>query len=960
MGNSPTTIFSGTTQAEDAKDRFNNTLSRIATITAVTVFFPLATGVFFLWILLFLYARMPWWVPAPFALLVWIITFQFDGGAFSAALLHLSLLGDIFGGISSDEGFWSWLSENWVVVIGKQLWFALLAGSTAAAVIAGWKWIRRPKWEERTIWVGPFLKKREEKTAKLIASGQDSPVDGITVGIAIDKRDPRFAGGKPGAPYGKRAILLDSEGAGHTLVVGGSGSGKALDVDTLIPLYSENIEDSLFGETVEFKRMGDIIVGDVLFDENLNPAKVVGAFDEMVNHRCFEVIFSDGSRIVADAEHLWRVKDLGFDGKNKNWVVLNSERIAMSELLCVSGVERFWLPAVKNSRRSDEANEIIKERSIVKIRPIVSRSVRCIAVDSPHNLFLAGENFVPTHNTTTMLMGMRDVIRRGNGLIVVDCKGGPDVPEQVAEWASRYGRKFYHWSMIDPREEYVGPADDGPAYYDPVGRGDPSRRKDLIIGSQRWDVEYYKTVIGDYLQTAFTVMSLVPPTEDVDTLRDIADLLSPQNLIRRASVIPKKDYPDLALALQRLANLGDQEKSGINNMYARLNTIMSSIAGAWLRKDPEGTKDIDLLKIAHEGDVVVFSLDTSNYEETSALLAGLIVQDLKTVSSSLREYPAATPVHVYIDEFAAVDATNISGLLAKARDAKMPVSLATQALADLRRREAHFDSQVIGIVGSFLIHRANGEEDARVYAGLSGLTMKRTTRMSLEYKTGAMNTMDAASSSGKGFSEEKEAYRIDPGVFQSLKQGQCVMIAKIPDERYIAPVRVVREDSAATILNGDGPLDPARKPWGGRKEHKGTFLSSNDEESVPVVLSAKQKKSKEVVVDMQNLDLPFDDVDFDVVGAVDSLEDSRDSVVGETSEPSFVVDDDVEVVFVEEAFIPDKPQVPQRPMRPSLSEEAKDVSGGKKAPDAPLPTIGSISELVTKDAKKKKTHPISE
>jgi len=77
------------------------------------------------------------------------------------------------------------------------------------------------------------------------------------------------------------------------LLLMGRGWGKALSIDT--PIMTVN----------GFKSMGDIKVGDVVFDEEGQPANVVFTTDVMHNHPCFEVVFSDGSKIIADAEHLW-------------------------------------------------------------------------------------------------------------------------------------------------------------------------------------------------------------------------------------------------------------------------------------------------------------------------------------------------------------------------------------------------------------------------------------------------------------------------------------------------------------------------------------------------------------------------------------------------------------------------------------------------------------------------------
>ena len=54
-----------------------------------------------------------------------------------------------------------------------------------------------------------------------------------------------------------------------------------------------------------FRFMGDLNVGDVVYDEDGEPANIIFATDIMYNHTCYDVIFSDGSNIIADAEHLW-------------------------------------------------------------------------------------------------------------------------------------------------------------------------------------------------------------------------------------------------------------------------------------------------------------------------------------------------------------------------------------------------------------------------------------------------------------------------------------------------------------------------------------------------------------------------------------------------------------------------------------------------------------------------------
>ena len=74
---------------------------------------------------------------------------------------------------------------------------------------------------------------------------------------------------------------------------GARGPGKALAINTPIPTP----DGWIF--------MEDIKVGDYVFAANGNPTKVLGVSEIFTDHDCYEVIFSDGYKLVADADHLW-------------------------------------------------------------------------------------------------------------------------------------------------------------------------------------------------------------------------------------------------------------------------------------------------------------------------------------------------------------------------------------------------------------------------------------------------------------------------------------------------------------------------------------------------------------------------------------------------------------------------------------------------------------------------------
>lgn len=81
------------------------------------------------------------------------------------------------------------------------------------------------------------------------------------------------------------------------IVAARPGVGKALALDTPLPTPT--------GWTT----MGEVGVGDELLDTSGRPTRVVAATDVLHDRPCFDVVFSDGTIIVADEQHQWRTGD---------------------------------------------------------------------------------------------------------------------------------------------------------------------------------------------------------------------------------------------------------------------------------------------------------------------------------------------------------------------------------------------------------------------------------------------------------------------------------------------------------------------------------------------------------------------------------------------------------------------------------------------------------------------------
>ncbi len=108
--------------------------------------------------------------------------------------------------------------------------------------------------------------------------------------------------------------------------------GKALALDTPLP--------TPHGWTT----MGEVAVGDQLLGADGRPTTVVAATTVMSDRRCYEVVFSDGSTVVADAEHGWLT-----DTRGSRPSVKTTEQIARA--MCASGapLDRRHLHRVANA-----------------------------------------------------------------------------------------------------------------------------------------------------------------------------------------------------------------------------------------------------------------------------------------------------------------------------------------------------------------------------------------------------------------------------------------------------------------------------------------------------------------------------------------------------------------------------------------------------------------------------------
>jgi hypothetical protein len=112
--------------------------------------------------------------------------------------------------------------------------------------------------------------------------------------ISDEKLQERLGWKPHKGQYG--AISAFNRGEREIVLACGRRMGKALDINT--PILTRD----------GWKKMSDIQVGDFVYGNDGKPTKVIFVTEIMNGHKCYKITFSDGSEIIADAEHQWEVE----------------------------------------------------------------------------------------------------------------------------------------------------------------------------------------------------------------------------------------------------------------------------------------------------------------------------------------------------------------------------------------------------------------------------------------------------------------------------------------------------------------------------------------------------------------------------------------------------------------------------------------------------------------------------
>jgi len=124
-------------------------------------------------------------------------------------------------------------------------------------------------------------------------------------------------------------ILTPTDPTQYVVFMKGSQIGGPLSLDTEVPTHSG------------FKTMGELQVGDLVFDEKGKVQTVLGVSPVFHDEPCYVVGFDDGSKVRCDWRHLWTVERDNFKGKYTRQTLRTEE---IKQQFKVQGRNRFRIP----------------------------------------------------------------------------------------------------------------------------------------------------------------------------------------------------------------------------------------------------------------------------------------------------------------------------------------------------------------------------------------------------------------------------------------------------------------------------------------------------------------------------------------------------------------------------------------------------------------------------------------
>jgi len=415
--------------------------------------------------------------------------------------------------------------------------------------------------------------------------------------------------------------------------------------------------------------------------------------------------------------------------------------------------------------------------------------------------------------TISMLSMMRADIESGRTVIAVDFKRSPEFAAKLASWSAEFNVPFYHFEKGKP-ESYRTEHSLGQSTYDPFASGSGS---EMVLNMREYDTasSVYKGQMQQLLQIVFAMIEQADRTKapNVDW--------SHGGIYQLASAITDPNLKDLLVAVEgrpifheaqdyipKATSGKGLENHSLEELRGQMRTIVASAYGRWF-KIGDGSRNIDLLRMM-TGDqtIVLFSFNSEDEPELSKYVGSMIFADLRACSSHIRARKASKITNVYVDEFQAVPPTAVNGLLEKARESKIAMTLAQQAFEQIitsagSNGEAYLQS-ILVTCSNFLTHAGMTQDSAERISKLLGKHWKTAYSRTNKSDGGFLKNNFGNRRNQIVSATNQEIWKVEPSEFMALSAPSSV-------NGYKSTAILINKAVADPDVEAEGTI--ARKLW---------------------------------------------------------------------------------------------------------------------------------------------------
>lgn len=529
--------------------------------------------------------------------------------------------------------------------------------------------------------------------------------------------------------------------------------------------------------------------------------------------------------------------------------------------------------------------------------------------------------------TISMLAMMRADIEAGRSVAAVDFKRSPEFAAKLAAWSHEFGIPFYHFEKGKP-ESYRIAHSLGQCSYDPFASGSGS---EMLLNMRDYDTAsaVYKGHMQQLLQVLFAMMEQADRSKapNVDWehggIYQVTSAITDANLNDLLAACENKPIFHEAEDYIARATAGKgNENHALEELRGQMRTIVASAYGRWFKMG-DSSRNIDLLQLlTGNQSIVLFSFNSEDEPELSRYVGSMIFADLRAVSSHIRNQKAEKITNVYVDEFQAVPPTAVNGLLEKARESKIAMTLAQQAFEQIitssqSNGEAYLQS-ILVTCSNFLTHAGMTQDSAERVSKLMGKEWRtvytRTNRTDGGFlKNNFSNRRNQIVAASK-----QEIWKVEPSEFMGLSapssannyRSTAILVSKAvadPDveadgtiarklwmippncvlDEYVKPMSGDEKNAAAQNLYADGSARPILSEEDQLLEQsylENTPVYMDDSEVAQTVVKTRPMSRPKPTEDVDQLELAFPDDDVFSNFGKDSDDDDGDFGIEELEE----------------------------------------------------------------------------